>query len=282
MKKRTSIRVLICNLCLLALVSNYLLPSVALAQRGKPTAQLSFARQVSVNNNNAAAGQTIFSGNWFKVAKQGTAIVNVGRMGRMEMGAGTDFVIRTSEEEIGGDFNSGCMTITAPAGVIVALNTPNGKVLTDGKQSSSFFVGFKGGTTNVIPTLGEVRVSSGNKIESFKPGEWTSMSANSTGGSNILRRPANECAEPGIVCACETNSLPNTNVPNTPKPSPAAAAPSTGGTLLPLVFGAMMVGTAGIFFATFRDNVTGNNNTLTCVDSSGILCRRVSPTNPNQ
>ncbi len=282
MKQRTSIRVLLCSICLLALVSNYLMPTVALAQRGKPSGQLSFARLVSVNNNNASAGQTIFSGNWLKVAKQGTAIINVGKMGRMEMGAGTDFVLRTSEDGIGGDFNSGCMTIIAPAGVSVALNTPNGKIITDGKQSSSFFVGFKGGSTNVIPNLGEVKIASGNRIESFKPGEWTSMSADSTGGNKLLRRLGKECAEPGIMCACGADTLPTATAAETSaKPASAASAQSTNGNAFwPLVFGAFMAGTTGIFFATFRDNVTGNNNTLTCVDSSGILCRRVSPTNP--
>lgn len=283
MKYRTSIRVLICNICLLVLLNNYLLPSVALAQTGKPAGQLSFARLVSVNNSNAAAGQTIFSGNWLKVAKQGTAIVNVGKMGRMEMGAGTDFVMRTSDNEIGGELNSGCMLISAPAGVSIALNTSKGMITTDGKQSASLFVGYKGGTANVIPNLGEIKVISGNRTESFKPGEWTSLSADTTGGSKFLRRLAKECAAPGIMCACSSDNLPNTNnsTANANSSRPAPTQSSSGGNLLPLVFGAFMVGTAGIFFLTFRDNVTGNNNTLTCVDTSGgILCRRVSPTNP--
>ncbi|MCY7391435.1 MAG: hypothetical protein LH647_08045, partial [Leptolyngbyaceae cyanobacterium CAN_BIN12] len=56
--------------------------------------QLSLARQVSINGSDAIAGQTIFSGSRVKVANQGNAVLNLGRLGRIELGADSDFALR--------------------------------------------------------------------------------------------------------------------------------------------------------------------------------------------
>jgi len=273
---------LLTGLCVMAMVGHYVLPAGAvLAAANLPAAgQLSFARLVAVNDSNAVAGQTVFNGNRFKVAKQGTAIVNLGKMGRIELGAETDFVLRLSGNSIGGELKTGCMIISAPTGVDIALNTRQGLISSAGTEPAALSVGFKGNSTNVIPNLGEAKVAMGSKAESVKPGEVISMASDPKNGNSLIRRKASDCG-PGVLCACSTGSLPNTAANAKSSAAPAASASAANGsTLLPLVFGAMMIGTAGIFFATFRDNVTGNNNTLTCVDSAGIFCRQVSPTSP--
>lgn len=274
MKYLLKSRVLLSKLCLLALL---LPPGATLA--GAPatnTGQLSFARQVSINGSDAIAGQTVFNGNWFKVASRGTAIVNAGKLGRFELGAESDFISLFSESSIGGKLNAGCLMISAPAGIGIMISTSKGTISSDGKEPVSLSVGYKGEVINVVPNLGEVEVKSGNKTENVKAGEWIALTAGAGGESNLLRRSAKECGGPGALCACNTSSVPNTSAP-APKPG-VTAARNTFYPLLPLLAVAV-AGSAAILFSA-SDGAVVAGQSLTCIDSAGIFCREVSISTP--
>jgi hypothetical protein len=83
---------------------------------------------VTVNDKKAITGTTIFTDSRIVVAcaKGNSAIVNLGRLGRIELTAGAKLTLRFGEGLIGGDLAEGNAVISTPAGVKVAINTPDG------------------------------------------------------------------------------------------------------------------------------------------------------------
>jgi hypothetical protein len=99
--------------------------------------QLIASGPVTVNGNKAITGTTVFTGSNIAVdcASGNSAFVNLGRLGRIELVAGTKLTLRFSDGMISGDLQDGKAIISTPGGVKVAVNTPDGVVSTDCAQS---------------------------------------------------------------------------------------------------------------------------------------------------
>lgn len=265
--------------CMLAITSHLLLPFSAAAQAGK--GQLTFSRQVTINGTEATAGQTIFNGSRIQVGPGGTAVLNLGPLGRIDLGGGAEFTLRLSETTVGGDLMIGCMSISAPGGVGVVVNSNQGAITSDGSLPTAFWLGYKDGGARVIPTMGEIRTTAGNQTESAKVGDLVTLSTNAAGERSLQRRPAAECgATPGAMCACASAAIPRTS---TPAPgAPRTATTQAGGNIyLPMLFMGALVSSAAVFFAMQNGgNPVIGGDSLTCVDRVGIICRRVSTTQP--
>ncbi len=91
---------------------------------------------VTVNDKKAINGTSVFSNSRIKVAcsKGNSAILNLGRMGRVEIPPGAHIVLRFSDGLISGDLMEGNVMLNTPAGVKVSINTSEGVAATDGKE----------------------------------------------------------------------------------------------------------------------------------------------------
>jgi hypothetical protein len=87
---------------------------------------------VTVNGNKAITGATIFTDSNIAVdcAKGNSAVVNLGRLGRVDLVAGTKLTLRFSDGLISGDIQQGKAVISTPPDVKVSVNTPDGGVVT--------------------------------------------------------------------------------------------------------------------------------------------------------
>ncbi|HEV2665433.1 MAG TPA: hypothetical protein VG324_11000 [Blastocatellia bacterium] len=85
---------------------------------------------VTVNGNKAITGTTVFNGSNIIVdcAKGNSAVVNLGKLGRIELVAGTKMTLRFSEGLISGDLQDGKAVISTPQDVRVEVKTPDGVV----------------------------------------------------------------------------------------------------------------------------------------------------------
>jgi len=92
---------------------------------------------VTVNGNKAITGTTVFTGSNIAVdcANGNSAFVNLGRLGRIELVAGTRLTLRFSDGMISGDLQDGKAVISTQPGVKVQVNTPDGVVSSDCAQS---------------------------------------------------------------------------------------------------------------------------------------------------
>ena len=107
-------------------------PANAQSGNSQLTGQLIANGPVTVNGNKAITGTTVFNGSNVVVdcAKGNSAIVNLGKLGRIELVAGTKMTLRFSDGLISGNIQDGKAVISTPGGVKVEVNTPDGGVVT--------------------------------------------------------------------------------------------------------------------------------------------------------
>lgn len=110
-------------------------PSAQVAKQGaKQTGQLVATGTVAVNDKRAITGTSIFTDSRIAVdcAKGTRAIVDLGKMGRVELIEGTKMTLRFTDGMISGDLKEGKAMIKSPAGVKVAFTTQEGVTQCDG------------------------------------------------------------------------------------------------------------------------------------------------------
>jgi len=122
--------------------------------------QLIASGPVTVNGNKAITGTTVFTGSNIAVdcASGNSAFVNLGRLGRIELVAGTKLTLRFSDGMISGDLQDGKAIISTPGGVKVAVNTPDGVVSTDCAQTCVTPVAVQGFTQCAVVAPAPARV----------------------------------------------------------------------------------------------------------------------------
>lgn len=291
MKTLSSKRPILSFLCIVVLAGNlFLQPLAAIASTAPATGQLSFARQVTVNGKEAAAGQTLFDGDRIRVSGAGSAVINLGKRGRIELGKDTEFVLNLTDDMIGGDMTFGCLGIIASSGTNTSVKTTQGVVNSDGSEPDSYFLGQRGQQGRIIPSLGEASMMINGKMETIQTG--SSLDIDSPNGQNMLYRRNTSTCTSGMSCACGLYD-PNNNATrasnqqqsNAPTSSPSSNAPAAGaagngGMTLPLLFTAVLGASMAVFFANNPGGPAVQGNGLTCVDNRGFFCRRVSPTTP--
>lgn len=92
----------------------------------------------TINGKKALSGSTVFSENRIAVANTAgnQALLNLGQLGRIDMGPGTELVLRLANGLISGELLAGEAVIKNNAGVKVALRTAAGLVTADGRTAT--------------------------------------------------------------------------------------------------------------------------------------------------
>lgn len=162
--------------------------------------QLIVSGSATVNEKRAITGASVFNNSRIGVAcsKGSVAIVNLGRLGRIELSAGSKMVLRFSEGLISGDLLEGKAVVSTPAGVKIAINRPDGVSSTDGKEAS---------VTPVVTQRGvrcvPVAMSSSGSAASMSPGLLAAMLIGVGGAA----------AAAAIVAGSDNTSLVSNTVP---------------------------------------------------------------------
>jgi len=129
------------------------------------------ATQTTLNGTSAISGMTVFSNNRIRTDSQGAAIINLGRLGRIEFGAETDMTLRFSAESIGGELHYGRLVISSRAGVTIAVNTAKGICTTDGREPSVLTIHAASKNARIIVHRGEAYLTLGSKVERIVAGQ---------------------------------------------------------------------------------------------------------------
>ncbi|MCG3162745.1 MAG: hypothetical protein JMDDDDMK_04075 [Acidobacteria bacterium] len=125
-------------------------------ENSQQVGQMIVTGSVTVNEKRAITGTTVFTDSRIAVAcaKGNSAIVNLGRLGRIELSAGSKLLLRFSDGLISGDLLEGKAVVSTPAGVKVAVNTPEGVSSSDGKDAAVTPVATQRGVRCVPITTG--------------------------------------------------------------------------------------------------------------------------------
>jgi hypothetical protein len=144
---------------------------LTLASPGARTAELSVSGDVTVNGQKAISGGTIFSDSVIVTAQNSSAVVSLGKLGRVELMAGTSIKLAFNDKGISGLLDSGRARVTTPAGVSVNLTTKDGSVMVDGSQATTFTANLQNGNTAVTTEIGAAELRSGSTVTKIAAGE---------------------------------------------------------------------------------------------------------------
>lgn len=142
-----------------------LMTTSALAQAAKAAGELSVTGSVMINGTQAISGATVFSDSKVKTSRNSGATINLGKLGRVQLGPESEMALRFSEGNIGGNLIAGRAVVSAPAGVSINVATVEGVAAADGKQAATLTIDVTCGNTRVAASRGAAKVTSDSKVE---------------------------------------------------------------------------------------------------------------------
>ena len=235
----------------------------------KATAELAAASRTTINGTSAISGMTIFNNNRVKTGQQGNAIVNAGKVGRMELGSDTELTLRFSPKSFGGDLHSGRTVVSVPAGVTVSVATAKGVVITDGTKATSLTIEVDSKGARVICHKGEARIVSGDKVERVVEGEEIAQGQR---GDKWQHRRA---AAAGAIAAATASQ-----VGQIVRPAATAAATSQASSTLTSLVSMGISYSAVLLVAKDRNPEQLFDTSITCKDNESFNCQRRSGITP--
>jgi hypothetical protein len=137
-------------------------PAGELTVRGKmPTDEKPF---VLVNGDRSFTGRSVFSSGTIATTETTSAIINLGKIGRVEVAPASVLTLTFSDNSISGVLSSGDVRVANADGVAVRINTPNDVITNEGNAASSFSVAIGPETSIVKATSGSVRYNNGKSV----------------------------------------------------------------------------------------------------------------------
>src|SRR5947207_3307195 len=105
--------------------------------------------KTSVNQREPASGIIIVSGSVVETMNVTGLLVNLGKLGRVELARNSRIKLSYSENLITGSLDTGRVRISSPAGVSANISTRDGDVVTDEGAATSYTIDTSCGDTIV-------------------------------------------------------------------------------------------------------------------------------------
>jgi hypothetical protein len=150
---------------------------VALATPGQKAAsgELSVSGQVTVNGQSAISGATVFSDSVIATGAASSAVVSLGKLGRVELFPNSSVKLSFSDGNISASLDAGRVQVSTLAGVAAIVTAKDGAAVADARQAATFNVDIECGNMIVASQAGLVELRAGGKVKAVAAG--TSESA---------------------------------------------------------------------------------------------------------
>ena len=162
---------------------------VGLAATKDLTGEISVVGQVSVNGQTAVSNSTIISGSTIVTGADSSAIISLGKTGRIEVLANSNIVLNFSDTNIVGILSSGKARVANAAGVATTITTKDATVIADVAQADNFTLEVECSHTHVDTTAGLVTMREGTSDKQVAAG--TSATA-----GNLAQTGCKPCLRP--------------------------------------------------------------------------------------
>lgn len=161
---------------------------VALAAAPQSSGEITVTGTVTVDGRNAVSGSTIASGSTITTAENSSAIVSLGKIGRIEVGQNTTFNVKFDNSGIYGTLNSGKVRVMNMNGFNASITTLEGLTIADANQANTFVVEKECGHTHVDTVAGLVTLRTGGNDKQVAAGtDATAGSLQQTGCKPCIR-----------------------------------------------------------------------------------------------
>jgi len=169
----------------LAILSTYSMVALAAPQQG-PTGDLSVVGEVSVNGTSAISGATVFSDSTIATAKGSSAVVSLGKLGRVEVLPESSLKLSFTDTGVTGMLDSGRVRVSSSSGISAVVTTKDGSAVADNAQPNVFTVDVSCGDTLVATQSGRVELRAGNTVKQVAAGNQDTAGA-ATPGTRCTR-----------------------------------------------------------------------------------------------
>src|SRR5215210_5135224 len=172
MTSRTWSRTPISLALALAILCTYTMVGFAAPQQGQtgPTGDLSVVGEVSVNGTSAISGATIFSDSTVTTAKGSSAVVSLGKLGRVEVLPESSMKLSFSDTGVSVMLDAGRVRLSTSSGTNATVATKDGTAVADNTQPNLFMVDVECGNTLVSTQNGRVELRAGNSVKQIAAG----------------------------------------------------------------------------------------------------------------
>jgi hypothetical protein len=123
--------------------------------------EITVTGQVTVNGQAAVSNSTILSGATVVSGPDSSAVINLGKAGRVELGADSSLTLRFTDNGIVGIVSQGKIRVSNGAGVATTFTTKDTTVIADAGQPDSFAIEVECSHTHVDTTAGVVTMREG-------------------------------------------------------------------------------------------------------------------------
>jgi hypothetical protein len=154
-----------------AILSVYSMVVLASPAAKAPSAELSVSGQVTVNGEKALTGGTLFSDSIIATSEKSNAIVNLSKLGRVELAPSTGLKLSFNDKSVLGLLENGSAHISTLSGVAVNFTTADGIVAVDGSQPTSFTVNVIEGVTSITTHTGVAQLNVNGTVRNIAAGE---------------------------------------------------------------------------------------------------------------
>ncbi len=163
--------------------------SIALAGTKDVSGEITVTGQVSVNGQTAVSNSTIVSGSTVVTGAGSSAIISLGKLGRIEVLADSNIVLNFADDNIVAIVSAGKSRFATAPGVAATVTTKDTTVLADSSQTDNFLVEVECSHTHVDTTAGVVTMREGTADKQVAAG--TSASA-----GNLAQTGCKPCLRP--------------------------------------------------------------------------------------
>ncbi len=164
--------------------------TVAFALPKDLAGEITVTGQVTVNGQTAVSNSTVLSGSTIVTGSDSSAVVSLGKTGRIEVLANSNLTLSFTDSSIIGTLSEGKYRISNATGVSATMATKNATVLADAGQANSFVIEVECSHTHVDTTTGLVTMREGTSDKQVVAG------TSSTAG-NLTQTGCKPCLRPG-------------------------------------------------------------------------------------
>lgn len=143
---------------------------VALAAPKDITGEITVTGQVTVNGQSVVSNSTVVSGSSIITVDNSTAVISLGKTGRVELLANSNITLKFTDSGITGILSVGKVRVSNAAGVATTITTKDAAIIADAGQNNSFAVEVECSHTHVDTVSGLVTMRSGNNDKQIAAG----------------------------------------------------------------------------------------------------------------
>ncbi len=143
---------------------------IALAMPTDPSGVITVTGLVTVNGQPAVSNSTIMSGATVTTAKGSSAVVSLGKLGRVEIKEDTSLSLRFSDSDVIAMLDLGTVRVSATSGIASTVTTKNATFVGDAGQADNFVVEAECSHSHVDTTSGVVTMKNGGNAQQVVAG----------------------------------------------------------------------------------------------------------------